>query len=100
MVYEYKNTPDPFNAAIAILTNNYPETGYVMNENVDELLFVVNGYFHIEFKEHTKNNMSTDDVVIISKKKTPYCYIIDGPVKIFIHTKPEWTSEQHKPVTD
>lgn len=96
-VHEYAGLPEPFDrCAIAFLCKSYPNAGFVMNKEVDELIHVTSGNATLKFKDGRSFQLRPTDSLFI-KKETAFRYEIDENMNLtlFIITHPKFRPEQH-----
>lgn len=95
-VLEYDLGDPDIDIAIATVNGRYPQEGFVVNEEVKELLYVISG----QGKLVTKNGsaeLSQGDQVLIEKNELFRYEDAKGLVVIAACT-PAWKPEQHKEV--
>lgn len=87
-VYEYPFEDEDINMAAVELTGRYPSSGYVFNESVKEMIFVVSGTGKIIIEESEYALHKGDMILILPKQK----YFLEGDLELVIPCSPE----QHK----
>jgi mannose-6-phosphate isomerase-like protein (cupin superfamily) len=92
VAYEYPTKDKDINVAFIEINGRYPDKGYVINEAVKEIVFVLEGpgKIIIGSEEH---GLEEGDVVLIPPKQK---YFFDGKLKIIASCNPAWYPEQHK----
>lgn len=91
-VLEYGFKDIDINCATAIITGRYPDTGYCMNEECKELIYVIDGYGTLN-KENEIIEFKKGDAILIDKKEK---YYWDAHCTIIMPCTPAWYPEQHK----
>ena len=80
----------------AIIRGRYPETGYCVNENVKELIFVLAGR-GVLISKTQKIKFKKGDAILVDKNE-PYYW--QAHCRVAMVCTPAWTPEQHKLVND
>ena len=94
-VIEYPlNDPD-INCAVAVISGRYPESGYCVNEECKELVYVVGGYGTLNKKDGEVIHFKEKDALLIDKGEI---YYWDAHCEIVMPCTPSWYPEQHKMV--
>lgn len=96
-VVEYPMNDPDIDGAIATVKGRYPETGFVVNEECKELLYVISG----KGKLITKNksvDLNPGDQALIDKGEQ-FRYEDANNLVVFAACSPAWTPEQHKEIT-
>lgn len=91
-VLEYPLNDKDINCATAVLSGRYPDTGYCVNQECKELIYVVEGKGSLNKKDE-KIEFQTGDVILIDKGEI---YYWDAHCKIVMPCTPAWYPEQHK----
>lgn len=89
---EYPLKDKDINCSTAIINGRYPETGYCVNEECKELIYVLEGEGTLNKKDETIS-FKKDDVILIDKGEI---YYWDGNFKIVMPCTPAWYPEQYK----
>jgi mannose-6-phosphate isomerase-like protein (cupin superfamily) len=95
-VMEY-NLGDPdIDIAIVSLNGKYPEEGWVVNEQVKELLYVISGSGRLTTKDKTVD-LNPGDQVLVDKGEL-FRYETADKLVVVAACTPAWTPQQHKAV--
>jgi len=94
IAYEYPLGDKDINVAYIEINGRYPDKGFVTNEAVKEILFVVEGEGKIVIEDEEHELKEGDVVLLLPKKK----YFFDGKLKLVVPCSPAWYPEQHKNV--
>ncbi len=78
---------------MADIEGRYPNIGYCVNENCDEIAFIIDGKVTISYKDNQSFELSKSDAVLISKGEQ---YFWNGTCKMLITCSPSWYPEQYK----
>jgi mannose-6-phosphate isomerase-like protein (cupin superfamily) len=92
IAFEYPIGDKDINMAFVEIRGRYPDEGYVINESVKELVFVVEGEGKLTIGEKEYGLAEGDAVLILPGEK----YFFDGNLKILVPCSPAWFPEQHK----
>jgi len=92
IAYEYPSDDKNMNVALVEIDGRYPDTGYVMNEKVKELVYVEEGEGKVIIEEE-EYELKDKDVVIIQPKQKYFFY---GKFKLLVFCTPPWYQGQHK----
>ena len=96
-VLEYSLGDPDIDIAIATINGNYPEkTGYVINEECKELLYVVSGSGTFVTKDESAQLNQGDQVLI--EKGELFRYEACDNLVIVAACTPAWSPDQHKEV--
>lgn len=91
---DYKTTDKDINFAIIKINGRSPKTGYQLNEECKELLYIMKGNGILYLKEKQKEiEFNQKDVIIIDKKEA---YAFDGDFEAAVPCTPAWEENQHK----
>lgn len=91
---DYPLSDKDINFAVIKINSRSPKTGFQVNTNCKELLYVINGNGTVYLKDNNeKINFNQGDVIIIDKNE---CYAFEGDFEAATPCTPAWTSEQHK----
>lgn len=91
-VYEYGGN-DEINGAVAEIDGRYPETGWAVNTEVSEIIFVLEGSGELITKERRVTLAKAALAVV----ETGEAYYFEGKsLRVFIAYTPPWTPEQYK----
>ncbi len=91
---EYPMTDPDINLAVVKINSRCPKTGWQVNTDCKELLYILNGTGTIYLKENNKETkFSQGDVILIDKNEY---YAFEGNFEAAVPCTPAWTSEQHK----
>ncbi len=97
-VLEY-NLGDPdIDGAVATLNGNYPASGFVVNEDVKELLYVISGRGKLITRDESVELNQGDEALI--EKGELFRYEDCEELVLLAACTPAWTAEQHKEVRD
>ena len=92
-VVEYPlNDPD-INCGVATISGRYPETGYCVNAECKELIYVTKGSGTLNKKDGEVINFKEKDVILIDKGEI---YYWDAHCEVVMPCTPAWYPEQHK----
>jgi mannose-6-phosphate isomerase-like protein (cupin superfamily) len=95
IAFEYPMGDDDINTALVEVNGRYPDTGYVTNELVKEMMHVVQGSGRIVVGDEEHNLSEGDTLLLFPGEK----YFLDGKMKLVIPCSPAWSPEQHKHTT-
>lgn len=93
--YPFENKNIDF--AIAEIKGRYPETGYCMNAECDEVLYVLEGDITLTKKDKEPINLSPRDAVLLEKGEL---YFWEGNCKMTISCSPSWNFEQYRHIAE
>lgn len=96
IAYEYPLEDKDINVAFVEIDGRYPDKGFVTNDAVKEIVFVVEGEGRIVIEDEGHELKEGDVVLILPKKK----YFFDGKMKLVVPCSPAWYPEQHKNTDD
>src|SRR5688572_9134060 len=96
VAYEYTTTDSAINGAVVEMEGRYPDKGLVVNHDVTEMLYILDGSGKV-IVNGDEQPLHSGDVVII-KPGERYWY--EGTLKVFAACTPPWTPEQHENFTD
>ena len=91
-VLEYHLDDKDINFSTAVLTGRYPDTGYCVNEECKELIYVIEGNGSL-IKKDGRVDFNKGDIVLIDKGEV---YYWDAYCTIAMPCTPAWYPEQHK----
>lgn len=91
-VLEYNFNDKDIDCATAIIKGRYPDTGYCMNEECKELIYVIDGEGTLN-KEDEIIEFKKGDAILIDKKEK---YYWNAYCTIIMPCTPAWYPEQHK----
>ncbi len=94
LVYEYPFHDKDIDISFAEIHERYPDSGFVLNEKVKEMIFVEEGEGKIMI-ENREYKLKKDDVVLVLPNKK---YFYEGNLKLIISSSPAWYPAQHKRV--
>ncbi len=89
---EYDFHDKDIDFATATIDGRYPETGYCVNREVKELIFVISGSGFLH-KENEKIAFKKGDAILIDKNE-PYYW--DAKCTVGMACSPAWRPEQHQ----
>lgn len=89
---EYPLGDPDINVSVATVNGKYPETGYCINEEVKELLYIMEGTGKLIKKDETIE-FKAGDVILVEKGEA---YRWDAKCTVLIPCTPAWYEEQHK----
>jgi len=92
IAYEYPLGDKDINVTFIEIEGRYPDKGYVSNEAVKEIVFVVEGKGKIVIEKEEHEVEEGDAVLILPKKR----YFFNGNFKLLVPCSPTWYPEQHK----
>ena len=92
-VLEYNLNDKDINFAIGKITGRYPDTGYCINEECKELIYVLDGYGTLYKKDGEKVEFNKGDLILIEKGEA---YYWDAHCEVIMPCTPAWYPEQHK----
>lgn len=92
MVLEYPLEDKDINMATATIKGRYPDTGYCVNEECKELIYVIEGKGTLNKREEVVE-FEKGDVILIDKGEV---YYWDAHCTIAMPCTPAWYPEQHK----
>lgn len=91
---DYPSSDKDINFAVITINSRSPKTGYQLNTNCKELLYIIKGNGVMYIKDNNeKIEFSQGDVIIIDKNES---YAFDGDFEAAVPCTPAWYSEQHK----
>lgn len=92
--YDYISKDKDINFAVININTRSPETGYQVNTDCKELLYIIsdNGILFMQGSEE-EFSFKEGDVIVIEKNK---CYAFDGNFVAGVACTPAWKSEQHQ----
>ncbi len=91
-VLEYGIEDKDINLATAIISGRYPDTGYCVNQECKELIYVIEGKGSLNKKDE-KIEFEQGDAILIDKGEI---YYWDANCTIIMPCTPAWYPEQHK----
>lgn len=90
---EYSFLDKDIDLGIAIITGRYPESGFCVNTISKELIYVIEGYGKLYFKDKSIDFRKGDVVLIDALEEyywdSKYC-------KVSMACTPAWSKEQYK----
>lgn len=91
--YDYPSVDPDINFAVICISTRSPETGYQVNRECKELLYIIKGE-GVLYKKDSNEEISFQegDVIFIDKGEL---YVFDGNFEAAVPCTPAWTSEQH-----
>jgi len=91
---DYPLTDKDINFAVIKINGRSPKTGFQVNTNCKELLYIINGNGIMYRKDSDeKINFNQGDVILINKNEY---YAFDGNFEAAVPCTPAWTREQHE----
>ena len=91
---DYPSADKDINFAVIKINSRSPKTGFQVNINCKELLYIINGNGIMYMKDSDeKIDFNQGDVILINQNE---CYAFDGNFEAAVPCTPAWTSEQHK----
>lgn len=91
-VYEYDGNNE-INGAVAEIGGRYPETGWAVNTEVSEMVFVLEGSGELVTKER-RLALGKATMALIEANEA---YYFEGEsLRVFIACTPPWTPQQYK----
>lgn len=90
--FEYPLKDKDINVAFIEIKGRYPDNGFVTNEKVKELIFVVEGKGRININNDDYDLGKEDAALILPNEK----YYFEGNLKLIVSCAPAWYPEQHK----
>ena len=92
--FDYPSNDKDINFAIIRIKGRSPKTGYQVNLDCKELLYITSGNGALNIKGNNEIvNFIKGDVIIIDKGEF---YTFDGDFEAAVPCTPAWTTEQHK----
>lgn len=91
-VFEYPFDDKDINMAFAEIKGRYPERGFVVNEVVKEMVFVVQGGGWITVENEKYKVGPGDCVMMLPRQK----FFYEGGMKLVVCCSPAWYPEQYK----
>lgn len=91
-VLEYGFKDKDIDCATAAIKGRYPDTGYCMNEECKELIYVIDGNGTLN-KEDETIEFKKGDAILIEKGEK---YYWNAQCTIIMPCTPAWYPEQHK----
>jgi len=91
-VTEYALNHEMLDVAIATISGRYPDERRVVNQQCDELAYVLEGEGKL-ILNHEEHKLSAGDVVLIEAGEK---YYWEGNMKLFLSCRPAWKKDQHK----
>jgi mannose-6-phosphate isomerase-like protein (cupin superfamily) len=95
-ITEFQTDEQSISGAIAKINGRYPESGYAMNEQSKELVYVTRGFGKIITRDK-QENFEEGDVILIDSKEQ---YYWQGNFTIFMANSPKFDSKQHKIISE
>ncbi len=89
---EYDFADKDIDIATAVISGRYPETGFCVNLEVKEMIYVIEGGGSI-FKEDIEIPFKKGDAILIEKGEK---YYWNANCKVSMTCHPAWYPEQHK----
>ncbi len=89
---EYPLGDTDINVSVATVNGKYPESGYCVNLEVKELLYIMEGTGKLIKKDEVVE-FKAGDVILVEKGEA---YRWDANCKVLISCTPAWHEEQHK----
>ena len=89
---EYSSTNPSINVALVEINGRHPQTDFLINEKVTELVYVIKGSAILS-TESQKISLTEGDVIIISPNEK---YFWEGHCTLLTPCTPPWTPEQNK----
>lgn len=91
---DYPSLDKDINVGVIQISGRSPKTGYQVNNECKELLYILSGSGILYLKESSQEvKFNQGDVIVIDKKEY---YAFDGNFEAVCPCTPAWTSEQHK----
>lgn len=90
---DYPSNDKDINFAVIKINSRSPKTGFQVNTDCKELLYIMNGNGTMYMKDNEAIEFNQGDVILIDKNE---CYAFDGNFEAAVPCTPAWTSEQHK----
>lgn len=90
---DYPMTDTDINFAVIKIMSRSPKTGYQVNEECKELLYITQGIGTLYCKEKEAFTFKKGDVIVIDKGEY---YAFEGDFEAAVPCTPAWTVEQHK----
>lgn len=92
--YDYPSTDKDINFAIISINTRSPESGYQVNRECKELLYIIKGQGTLYKKENNEEiNFAEGDLIYIEKDEL---YAFDGSFEAAVPCTPAWTEDQHE----
>lgn len=92
--FDYPMTDSDINFAIINIMGRSPKTGFQVNTDCKEMLYILNGNGTLYLKGNAEETyFETGDVLLLDKNE---CYAFEGNFEAAVPCTPAWTSEQHK----
>jgi len=92
IAYEYDHHDKDINIACIEIKGRHPDSGFVMNEKVKEIIFVTKGTGKIVIEKTAHPLTEGSAVLVLPKQK----YYVEGNLTLVIPCTPAWTMQQHK----
>ncbi|MFA4930301.1 MAG: hypothetical protein WC570_00325 [Patescibacteria group bacterium] len=90
-VFEYDFHRPNLGVAQVEINGNYPEYGWAMNKESDQIIYCLTGKLVVECNQD-KYELGPDDAVFIDKGDK---YWLNGQCVLVVINSPEWTLEQY-----
>ena len=91
---DYPSSDKDINFAVININGRSPKTGFQVNTDCKELLYIINGSGTLHMKNNNeKIEFNQGDVILIDKNE---CYAFAGTFEAAVPCTPAWSSEQHK----
>lgn len=91
---DYPMTDPDINFAVIKINGRSPKTGFQVNTDCKEMLYILNGSGIMYLKSNSEEiHFEQGDVILLDKNE---CYAFDGNFEAAVPCTPAWTSEQHK----
>lgn len=90
-IYEYESQAKSISAGIAEIKGRYPKTGFVINQRIDELVYILAGQGEL-IMDSGSTAFAVGDVLIIERGEK-YAWL--GEMTLFMATTPKFDPSQH-----
>lgn len=95
-VYEYSFGDKDIDCAIAEISGRYPESGFVVNNECKELIYVLEGEGKVVTRDNVIEFKEGDAFIIESKEQ----YFWDARCKVLMPCTPAFTPDQYEHIED
>jgi mannose-6-phosphate isomerase-like protein (cupin superfamily) len=96
-VWEYQLGSSKVNGSVAEVNGRYPTKGWAVNEECDELVYVISGSGKILMPDKETDIQPGDTAIIEAGEKFAWQ---GDELAIFIPCMPAWRPEQHKVIDE
>lgn len=96
-VHEYGGTP-AIDGAVAEIDGRYPDTGWVCNTQITELVYVLEGEGELIVQGGRAVKLAIGGLAVIEPNET--YHFMGSQLRILMASTPAWNPEQHKVIPE